>query len=64
MSSKKFCHFFNPDPAISGTDPGISLIHTVFLNKSKLLQKISTSLQNRRHFSIKNNTRNIVVIYK
>jgi len=31
------------------------IINYTFLNKSKVLQKFSTSLQNRRHFALKNN---------
>jgi len=34
----------------------LTTINYIFFNKSKLLQKFSTSLQNRRHFSVKNNT--------
>jgi len=44
--------------------PGSGFIYNVILNKRKVLQKFSTSLQNRRHFSTKNNTIKITIIYK
>jgi len=34
----------------------LTTINYTFFNKSKLLQKFSTSHQNRRHFSVENNT--------
>jgi len=34
----------------------LTIINYIFFNKSKVLQKFSTSLQNRRHFSVKHNT--------
>jgi len=40
-----------------------NFIHNTFSNKPKVLQKFSTSLQNRRHFSTKNNAHKISLMY-
>ena len=41
----------------------LPVIYNIFINKPKLLQKFSTSLQNRRHFSLQNDTIRISAIY-
>ena len=43
---------------------GVTVINKTFLNKSKLLQKFSPSLQNKRHYCTKNNTIQITIMYK
>jgi len=40
-----------------------NITYNKFSNKMKVLQKFSTSLQNRRHFSIKNNAHEISIIH-